>query len=300
MKRQVATTQRMLVHALLLAAACGGVRAPKKKVVPLPEPQPPVQPEAPDASDAGPADAQPLSGQDPAEAPECASAPQAVSGGMGVKGITGSLNRGDVHQVMETRFEALMECMNRRPRGLRWVGGRIDFLIKVGADGRVCEARPVRSTIGYRPLELCLTEVVEQTPLPPPDGRDRTEVDWGMNVEPDRGRETPFLKPAAVENALKRYADRTYKACEVPRRMRFEVTAYTGRSGKVLAAGVVPLKSVAPDKLECLLEEIKVWRLPPVKRRSKVAFTLKWKPPPPKSKRYAGSKRGKSSRGRKR
>lgn len=220
---------------------------------------------------------------------------------MGIIGITGSLNRGDVQHAMEARTEVLLACTETRPRRLRFVGGRIDFHIDVAADGRVIEARPVHSTIGYRPLELCLTEVVEQTALPAPDGRDRTDIAWGMNVEPDRGREPLPLDAKAIQKTMKKYAGESYKACKVRRRTRFQVTAYVGRRGKVLAVSAVPLRrTVAPEKLDCLLEEIKAWRLPRLKRRSKATFTLKWKPPPPKKRRYARSKRGKRSRRRRR
>ncbi len=289
----------IVIPALLLGASCGGTQAPKKMVAPTPETVAPAEPATGQAADASVADAQQSAGEGSAEDRICASAAKTASRGMGVRGITGSLNRGDVQEAMDTRTDALLQCMNERPRGLRFIGGRIDFRIKVGADGRVCEARPIHSTIGYRRLEKCITEVVEQTQLPLPDGRDRTEIEWGMNVEPDRGRQTEELDPATIVEAMKSYAGETYKTCEIRRRDRFEITAYAGRRGRFIALGVLPMRSVEAEKLDCLVQEIKQgWKLPKLKYRSKATFTLKWKPIPPKRKRYVRSKKNKRRRGR--
>ena len=86
---------------------------------------------------------------------------------------------------------------------------------------------------------------------------------------------------AVVREDQKEHAAKTYEACEVPRRTRFQVTAYVGRRGRVLSVSAVPDTIKADDRLECLLEQIKEWQLPRIQRRSKVTFTLRWQPPPP-------------------
>jgi len=300
MRRPSLKSSWVVLPALLLGASCGGTQEPNQTQAPAPKPAAPPEPLTAEAADASIADAQQSTGDRSPENRFCASARKSASGGMGVRGITGSLNRVDVHETMDTRTGAFLQCVNQRPRRLRFIGGRIDFRIKVGADGRVCKAQPVHSTIGYRRLEQCITQVVEQTQLPSPNGRDRTEIKWGMKVEPHRGRRTPGIESAEIDEAIKKYAGETYKACKLRRRDRFEITAYAGRRGKIMAVGGLPLRAVKPEKLECLVKEIKGWKLPRLKCRSKATFTLKWKPIPPKRKRKARSKKSKRRRGRRR
>ncbi len=273
----------MAIAPLALFTACGGAEpVPARKAL--------RPPESPYASAW-----RQFEGEQDSQAswlPDCAIASdENASSDMTTTGITGSLNRGDVHQVMETRTDALMQCVAKRPRRLRWVGGRIDFRIKVGRCGEVLEVRPTRSTVGYRGLELCLIEVMARTRMPPPEGRLDTDLEWGMNVEPQFGREPEPMDPADLKDALKAYAAETYETCEVQRRTRFEVTAYVGRRGRVLSASAVPNTSRADDKLDCVLEQIEKWQLPSTKRRSKVMFTLRWQRPSPKACRR--HKRGK-------
>ena len=271
--------------AATLPGGCGGAPEPDP-VEPAPMPDEP----AAAAPDGGIADA-----GDGSVAPCAAPRPR---GGMNVRGITGSLNRGDVHQVMETREDALMACVQKRPRRFRWIGGAIDFHIEVDGQGRATDVQTVRSTIGYLPLEQCLTEVIEQTPLPAPDGRDRTELEWGMNVEPSSRRGFDDLDPAELMVTLEQYAGDTYKNCGTPRRARFEVTAYLSGRGRVLAASAVPRNEQARESLECVVGEIMKWKGPRVKRYSKATFSLRWLPPPKKQKHARTARRKKPSKHR--
>jgi hypothetical protein len=231
-------------------------------------------------------------------APVSAAAPKSGRG-MKVTGITGSLNRGDVHQTIERYFESLLQCVALRPRRLGCAEGRIDFHFKIGPAGQVVEIHPSASTIGYRALELCLMDVVSHIVFPAPSGGDKTEFDWGMNVDPLVGQTTVQIEPEDFDKFVAEYAAQTYETCEIRKKTRFEVTAYIGRQGNVLAAGAIPSDRNAFEKLNCLLEEIAGWKLSRFKQRSKVTFTLKWQPPPPKkAKRHAKKTRVSTARGR--
>jgi hypothetical protein len=201
---------------------------------------------------------------------------------MKVTGITGSLNRGDVHQTIEKYQDTLLQCVAERPRRLGWVGGRIDFHFKIGPAGQVVEIHPTSTSIGFHTLEVCLMNVVAHINFPLPSGGDKTEFDWGMDVDPLAGQTTDQIEPDALDKYLTKYAAQTYETCEVRKKTRFEVTAYISRQGKVLTAGAMTSDLKAFDKVSCVLDEIAGWRLLCPKRRSKVTFTLSWKPPPPK------------------
>jgi hypothetical protein len=216
---------------------------------------------------------------------------------MSVRGITGSLNRGDVNGTIERYSGELLQCVAQRPRRFGWVGGRIDFHFKIGPTGQVLEIRPTASTVGYHKLELCLTEIVSRIQFPVPNGRDKTEFDWGMDVDPHLGRVTHPMDKAELDPVLAQYAARTYEACQTRKKTRFEVTAYIGSYGKLLTAGMIPSHAAAFEQIDCLLDEMTRWKLPRIQKRSKVTFTLKWHPPPPpKAKQPKRKNRKRSAR----
>lgn len=206
---------------------------------------------------------------------------------MGVRGITGSLNRGDVHDIMDARKNALLDCVDRRPQHLRFVNGVIAFHFLVGSKGQVLDVYPSRSDVGCFELEQCLAEVVAQTRFMPPRGQLQTELDWDMRVEKDWKSEPEPLRPGRISRAMQRYSADTYKTCEVKRRVRFVVTAYIDQDGQVLSSGLIPNRRVETDRIECMANEINQWQIPKPKTISKITFKLRWIPPPPEKKRYS-------------
>ncbi|MBN1655234.1 MAG: hypothetical protein JXA30_15805 [Deltaproteobacteria bacterium] len=199
---------------------------------------------------------------------------------MRVRGITGSLNRGDVHDIMATRSNHLLDCVAKRPQHLRFVNGVIAFHFLIGPRGEVLDVYPSRSDVGYYELERCLAEVVEQTRFMAPCGREKTELDWDMRVEKDWDSDPESLYPGAMRRALERHSAEIYESCKIKRKIRFYVTAYIDPDGHVLSCGLVPNKRVDSEKIECLVGEIMQWRVPKPKNISKVGFRLRWLPPP--------------------
>jgi len=109
--------------------------------------------------------------------------------------------------------------------------------------------------------------------------KEETDFFWHMRVERDRSREPEPLDSKVLEKSQRRYSAKLYKSCDVPKRNRFNVTAYIGRRGQVLSAGAVPTKKAGWEKIECILTQLKHWKLPPQKKLSKVMFKLRWRPP---------------------
>lgn len=204
---------------------------------------------------------------------------------MGVRGITGSLNRGDVHDIMDARRNALLDCVDKRPRHLRFVNGVIAFHFVVGSKGQVLDVYPSRSDVGYFELEQCLADVVAQTRFMPPRGSLQTELDWDMRVEKDWKSDPEPLHPKEIRKAMKRYSADTYQVCDVKRRIRFMVTAYIDQDGQVLSSGLIPNRRVESDQIECMANEINQWQVHKPKTISKVTFKLRWIPRPPKKRK---------------
>jgi hypothetical protein len=192
-----------------------------------------------------------------------------------VKGLTGTLNKDDVHQTMDAKQSEFDACIGQTRRGLRWISGAIRFAFRVDAEGLVQEVHPIESDIGHRNLEQCLTDTVAATIFPKPAGLATAQFTWGMTVEPVPGRPPDPLDAKIVERVLRKRRPEIWRECEIQRRQRFAVTAYIARNGRILSAGAVPMPPKASEKLDCVLEEVASWRVRKVEHLGKVSFLLR-------------------------
>ena len=62
-----------------------------------------------------------------------------------VRGLTGTLNKDDVHQAMDARQPQFDDCIREVRRRQAWVEGTIRFAFKVDGTGRVETAHPTES-----------------------------------------------------------------------------------------------------------------------------------------------------------
>jgi hypothetical protein len=192
-----------------------------------------------------------------------------------IKGLTGTLNKDDVHQTMEARQPELDACIVESRRRIRLVSGTIKFSFKVDVEGRVEDVHPTETNIGHHPLESCILRVLTETMFPKPDGSASARFDWGLTVDPATARSPEPLPPEALDKVLDKHGDEIRQECETRRRERFTVTAYLSRKGRVITAGALPEPASAAEKVECVLEGLKKLRMPKPKREAKVTFLLR-------------------------
>lgn len=214
---------------------------------------------------------------------------EALENGVGVRGITGSLTTYDVEHAMERRQDALLGCVQRRPRSLGHVAGTIVFQMEIDGGGNVERVEVSESDLGYPPLEDCLAGVVAATRFPAPNGATCAAAGWHMAVEPLR-RAAQSIEPVELEPVLERNAEATYEQCEIDRSRRFLVTGYVGRR-KDLRPFSVRAPRDSKERLtdverECLSSALGHWRgWPRARPVAKVSFELHWLAAPKPEKR---------------
>jgi hypothetical protein len=200
------------------------------------------------------------------------------NGKVDVRGLSGTLNKDDVHQTMDARQRALNACTERARQshsaGLGWVGGQMRFAFKVDAEGKIASLRPTLSSLGHYELEQCLTEVVRETRFPKPSGRATADFSWGMKVEPANSHAPATLRASAIASSVRKHRSEIRKQCALPRRTRLRVTAYVSTSGQVLSSGATSSPPAAQQAVPCVLEQLSKWHLPKQKRVTKVSFGL--------------------------
>jgi hypothetical protein len=195
---------------------------------------------------------------------------------LNVKGLTGTLNKGDIHQTMEQRQPDFDACVAESRRSLGWVSGAMRFAFKVDAEGRIAEVRTTSSTIGHRALEQCITSAVASTQFPKPAGRATAQFSWGLSVDPVSTRAFATASPKPFTKLARKQARELFETCGIKRRRaRFKLTAYIAAGGRVLSAGAIATPAHAEDKVDCVLEQFASWHLPKLKKASKLSFELR-------------------------
>jgi hypothetical protein len=193
---------------------------------------------------------------------------------MAVEGILGTIPQRKIEATMQGKLPALQRCFFEGMGEVEFLAGHIKFYFRVGLDGRVEWVHPRGSSIGHRATEVCLLEVAKKTRFPEPKGGGPAEFVWGFELEGAGGVRAPVAwdearvdKPVSEQRA-------SVESCELAD-AHYVVTLYVAPGGKVLAAGAAADSQPAAEKIDCVLNAIKAWKLPdPGSYAAKVSFKL--------------------------
>lgn len=235
-----------LVVLVVVLAACGSAPPPRAETAP----------------------AQMAEAQPEAEAPVEESPRETYA----VQGITGSLSDSEAHQALDPRMDSFARCFLDQASSLRQLGGDVRLHIRVGIDGMPVAAYPEDSTVGHRDVERCLSDVAMHTRFPRPRGGE-ARLTWPISMDPPENVRHPATwDPSRIANVLERNAPRVIAQCE-ERALAVQVTAYV-RRGRVVQVGAASREEAGADTLDCVVEQVRGWDMPPAPRMTKVTFDL--------------------------
>ena len=192
---------------------------------------------------------------------------------IGIAGLAATLGAVDVRQTMERRQEELLACLAARGRRRTPLHGEVRFAFVVQPDGAVRTVRIERSTIGHRGVERCLTLAALRTRFPMPQGAGEAELSWTMLVD-DGGRHPRVLDGSRWRRATARRGRAALRRCEIDRGEAVQVTAHLTANGRVASVGGGASDGARYD-LDCVLDEVRRWRMPRPGQPAKVTFLLR-------------------------
>ena len=201
-------------------------------------------------------------------------APSRSGGGMQVEGIRGTIPQRKIEETMQAKLPALQRCFFEGMGEVEFLAGHIKFYFHVGLDGRVAWVHPRGSSIGHRGTEQCLLGVAGKTRFPEPKGGGPAEFVWGFEIEGPGGVRAPVEWDEQRVSAAVSDQRTSLDGCEVAG-AHYIVTAYVSPGGQVLAAGAAADSQPAADKIDCVVEAVRSWKLPdPGSYAAKVSFKL--------------------------
>jgi len=249
MVRRVTTSLRapvVIFTSALGFAACAGAPPPPEAPAPVPDVAPPTPPH-----------------------------PQKE---MAVRSELGTIDDEATEGTFRRLELALQQCHRQGLRRVRYLGGDVEFFLRVGEDGSAKIAHLAQSTLGDRDTERCMMQLVQGATWPKPRGGD-AEVHKKMGFDPPENvRRPPEGSPDKILEALHKQ-DKDVRQCKQSAKGAYFVTAYVvparGKWGKIVAAGVSPPSPEGDAICDCLVKAVKALKVPtPGRSAVKVSFVL--------------------------
>lgn len=224
----------------LTLAACSATQPPPPATTPAPAAQPAPR---------------------PVSAPTARGGCDGGAGGIQIEGQLGTIAVENVRRVVRDGNEGLQSCFTRRLEALPVLSGRVELKLRVGTDGAVRWAAPTSSTMGDREVERCMIEHARTLRFNEPCGG---EAEVSTAIEMDGG---PDARPATAWPAARlaptlRQRRAQLAACRGQSQAAVAVSLYVAQDGSVAAAGASAADEEALAVSECVLREVRAWRLP--------------------------------------
>jgi TonB family protein len=189
---------------------------------------------------------------------------------VGVEGLLGRLDRGEIQPVIEASWDAVQRCYTSSVKKLRYIGGVVELRFRVNRDGTVKHVHVARGVLGAWPVEKCVLDLARAMTFPKPRGG---EAVFSFPIEfPARGRAVAMeeervrgeLEPQLA--ALSKCHEPGGAESEEPVGNlpdRIDVTLYVGRGGVVTSAGFsTDGEAPIPDAwADCAHDEMVSWKL---------------------------------------
>ncbi len=183
-------------------------------------------------------------------------------GGMTIEGMLGTLPQPRVHAALRDAEARLTACYTQRLEAIPCLSGRVGFKIRVGVDGAVRWAIPTTSTMGDRETERCMQQELSHLDFGRPCGGE-AEVTWSMELDGGPDARPATVWPASRLDAIVRQRRAALAACRHGSTAALSVTLYAAPNGSsVAAAGASIPDPQAEAAAECVLREVRGWRVP--------------------------------------
>jgi hypothetical protein len=209
--------------------------------------------------------------------PPAPAAPRAAPGPVpSVEQEVGALDERATARTFGSLVPKIERCQleaRARDARLEALAGEVELEVHVGRDGGARSAFLPRSTLGDRAAERCIVGAARAAAWPRPEGGGDAVAKNSYQLPPRAGRDAVAWPDEKVAASVKASA-RAFRACRGRHRGRFELTAYVGGDGAVIAAGASSPDAAGDAVADCLAEAAKgLKKLPPSGGRpAKVTF----------------------------
>lgn len=175
--------------------------------------------------------------------------------GLDVMQEFGGMNQEKVDRTFKKLYPTLSECLMDGQRRVKFLGGDVQFLVKVDMTGTARHAHIEESNLGDYDTEQCMLRAIRESRWPKPVGGRIGLARSSIGFDPPGDVRPPVQWSSGdVETALGKL-DGDLASCG--RGGPFAITAYVKTNGSVLSAGVAHSDESGDDTARCLVEAVK-------------------------------------------
>jgi hypothetical protein len=195
--------------------------------------------------------------------------------GLEMSSEIGALDEGAVTKTFDASVPELTRCLGDGAKRVEYLGGAVDFVLRIDETGQVAHSHLERSTLGDRATEQCMLRALGGRSWPKPMGGKSGIARKGFEFDPPNDTRPPTEWSAdRVGEALTR-AEKQLTECKGDASGSFEATLYVDTSGKAIGVGVTPPDEPADSKTDCIVEVLRGLSYPsPGSWPAKVTFKL--------------------------
>jgi hypothetical protein len=174
----------------------------------------------------------------------------------------GGMNEDAVDAAFKSSVKSLQGCLDKGATRVEFLGGSVNFFLKINSRGKVEQAYLERSTIGDRATERCMLDALRAKSWPKPVGGEHGLARKSFDFDPpnDVRPPTEWGEDDAAPGLKKIAPD--LQACKDGRRGAFEATLYVDTEGKVLAASVTPPDEDGDAAVDCMVQILEAASFP--------------------------------------
>jgi hypothetical protein len=194
---------------------------------------------------------------------------------MGTSSELGGLDERAAEQSFRDSLEGLESCIQDGVQRLEFIGGSIEFAVKVDATSQAADVWAADSTLGERETEKCMFNALRSVSWPAPQGGPFGIARNSFDFRPRRGVKVPAVWDAGKVSRVLARLDGRISQCRGQRSERLLITLYIGEGGKALGGGAASEGPVDEQAVDCIVDTLMAADYPaPEQAPTKVRFQL--------------------------
>lgn len=176
------------------------------------------------------------------------------NGGIEMMQEFGGMNEEKVQKTIKRLYPSLSECLMKGFERVDFLGGQVDFLVKVNLEGKAEAAHAERSTLGDYASERCMLDTLKKAHWPKPVGGRIGLARTSITFDPPSDVRPPVHWSELDVSKVLAEHDGALRACG--NGGPFEITAYVDTQGRVLSAGVAHSDDGGDGAAACLVRAV--------------------------------------------
>jgi hypothetical protein len=195
--------------------------------------------------------------------------------GVAASAELGGLDEREAERSFRASMDGLQACIQNGVERLEFIGGSIEFAVKVDASQRAAQVWAAESTLGERATEKCMFDALRSVSWPAPEGGPFGIARNSFEFAPRKGTLVPAVWDAGRISRVLSGLDGRLDECRGPGAERLLITLYIGQGGKALGGGAASAEPVDEGDVDCVVEALLAADYPaPEHTPTKVRFEL--------------------------